>query len=83
MQQTHGSIDALIARAREESPPPIDVTHRVLEPLRARALSASAPLLVFSAGSLAAALTALAYGFFLIQTITDPVTALFGAAAPF
>lgn len=74
-------LDRVAARARHEATPPLDVSHRVLAELRHYGQEDATPFLVFSAGSLAAALAALVYGFFLVSTITDPLTALLGASS--
>ena len=71
----------LSARAREENPPSIDVSSRVLLRLSREASSPSWPMALVASGSAVAALVVLSISLPLFEMVTDPWSVFFILAA--
>ncbi len=71
----------LSARAREESPPGIDVSSRVLLRLSREAPAPAWPLALVASGSAVAALVVLSISLPLFEMVTDPWSVFFILAA--
>ena len=71
----------LSVRAREENPPSIDVSSRVLLRLSREAAPPSWPLALVAAGSAVAALVVLSISLPLFEMVTDPWSVFFILAA--
>ena len=71
----------LSARAREENPPSIDVSSRVLLRLRRKTPAPVWPMALVASGSAAAALVVLSISLPLFEMVTDPWSAFFILAA--
>ncbi len=71
----------LCARAREESPPNIDVSSRVLLRLSQEAPAPAWPMTLFAVGTAVAALVVLGISLPLYDMVTDPWSVFFILAA--
>jgi len=67
----------LSVRAREENPPVIDVSSRVLLRLSRETPASAWPMALVASGSAAAALAALGIGLPLYEMVTDPWSVFF------
>jgi hypothetical protein len=76
MHEKMRQFELLAAIARNEAPPAVDVTHRVLATLRAEEAAFEGPLVLFAAGSAAAATAVFALSLPLLFTYLDPLGAL-------
>ena len=74
-------IEKLAGRARLEPAPQGDVTALVMERLRESRNPLARPMLVFAAGYAVAAVIAVVYGVYLLDTLGDPLALLFQEAA--
>jgi hypothetical protein len=74
-------LNDLSARAREESPPKIDVSSRVLLRLSREAPAPAWPMALVAAGSAVAALVVLSISLPLFEMVTDPWSVFFILAA--
>jgi len=71
----------LSARAREENPPDIDVSSRVLLRLSRKTTAPVWPMALVASGSAVAALVVLSISLPLLETLTDPWSVFFILAA--
>ncbi len=74
-------VDRLAAKARQETAPPVDTAARVLSRIRRQERFLERPLAIFAAGSLAMAAGVALFVVPLIQTIADPLGAVFQMSA--
>lgn len=74
-------LNDLSARAREESPPQIDVSSRVLLRLSQEAPAPAWPMALVAAGSAVAALVVLSISLPLFEMVMDPWSVFFILAA--
>jgi hypothetical protein len=74
-------VEKLASRARLERAPQGDVTALVMDRLQVGGNLLTRPMLVFAAGYALAAVVAVVYGFYLFDTMGDPLTMLFQEAA--
>ncbi len=78
MNRIEEHLEQLAARARHEVVPVRDVSAEVIRRLRSEeAIAPSAPLTLFAAGYAALAATALVFGVSLLNTLNDPLVAMF------
>ena len=78
MKHIEKHMEQLAARARGEIVPVGDVTAEVLRRLHSEeAIVPNAPLTLFAAGYAALAATALVFGVSLLNTLNDPLAAMF------
>ncbi|MFC1572721.1 hypothetical protein ACFL6M_03890 [Candidatus Eisenbacteria bacterium] len=70
-------LDKIAARARGEQPPRVDVSERVVTHLLQRQPRVDRPLLVFALGSVAAAIVVALITIPLLNSVSDPLWALF------
>jgi hypothetical protein len=75
------SLDRLAARARQESAPSVDTADRILFQIQQHQRRTVRPLAFVAAGSLALAAGIALFIVPLIQSITDPLAAVFQAGA--
>jgi len=74
-------LKELSARAREENPPGIDVSSRVLLRLSRETTAPAWPMALIASGSLVAALVVLSISLPLFEVVTDPWSIFFILAA--
>jgi len=74
-------LDRLAAKARQETAPPVDTVARVLTRIQRRERLLERPLAIFAAGSLAMAAGVALFVVPLIQTMADPLGAVFQMSA--
>ena len=73
-------MDKLATRARHDRAPQGDVSQRILYRLAEQESRVESPMLVFAAAYAAIASAALAYGYVLFGSMTDPLLSLFQQA---
>jgi hypothetical protein len=71
------SIEKVAARARQETPPSVDVSQRVIRRLSLEAPAPYRPLLIFTFVSIAAAVVAILLSIGLFDSMTDPLWTMF------
>jgi len=70
-------LDNLSARARQEEPPRVDVSSRVVLRLSREALTPAWPMVLFASSTVVAAAVVLIISLPLIEILTDPLSAFF------
>ena len=81
MHDPLNQIERLAARARQEAPPPVNVTRQVIHRLETYPVRRDWTLPLLTAGSLVAAAIITVIGVSIFNALTDPLAPLFEIAA--
>ena len=81
MENPMKNLDDLAARAREENPPSIDISSRVVLRLNQEVPAPAWPMALVASGTAVAALVAVSISLPLFEMVTDPWSVFFIMAA--